>query len=211
MEAGQLKSMVNLYSKPRKKSLGKTQKMLLRIVTFPLYMLGLCYCMPIDAFAQTAPSDDQSTRDQVKMVASYYVAALSCMSPQDVVIPDAFVAHLRQTQSTPDKDGQDVWAVLFTSEFCSGGNGNPPTYIAIVRKDEYDDGYSVDPTQSSPVITFNEPVQQVDHVTSDGPNNVFLAGHDYGSNDSPAQATDPATATMRVDHSGNWSVVKQSP
>jgi hypothetical protein len=211
MEAGQLKSMVNLCSKPRKKSPGIPQKTFLRIVTFPLYVLSLCYCVPIGAFAQMAPPGDQSTRDQVKMVASYYVAALSCMSPQDVVIPDSFVVHLGQTQSIPGKDGQDVWAVLFTSEFCSGGNGNPPTYVAIVRKDEYDDGYSVDPAQSSPVVTFDEPVQQVDHVISEKPDTLTLVGHDYGSNDSPAQATDPATATMRADHSGNWSVVKQSP
>jgi hypothetical protein len=175
--------------------------------------ITLAVILPFGAFAQTTTG--QSPRAQVLTAAKYYVASLSCISPQDVTIPDSYVVHLRQTKSTESTTGEDVWAVLFTNMMtthptssCGGGNGNPPTLIAIVQKEDYG-GYYVDPAQSSPVIKFDEPIAQVDSAASLIPNTLTIQGHNYGPNDGQAQATVPATVTMTVDAAGNWSVVKQ--
>jgi hypothetical protein len=174
--------------------------------------VALAASLPFGAMAQMNPQP--SPRAQVLTAAKYYVASISCIPPDDVVLPDNFIVHLRQTKEAGSTSGEDVWAVLFTNMMsthpttsCGGGNGNPPTLIAIVQKEDYGQ-YYVDPAQSSPVIKFDEPIAQVDNVTSAIPNTLTIEGHNYGPNDGQAQATVPATVTMTVDAAGNWSVVK---
>jgi hypothetical protein len=182
--------------------------------------IAFALCAPATAFAQAAPAAGPSIPTQVKTAATYYVASLTCTPPQDVVIPDSFVVHLRQTKTTTNSEGKyiigdDVWAVLFTNMMsdhpttsCGGGNGNPGTLIAIVQEDDMGEGYYVDPAQSYPSIKFDEPIAQVVGVTSIIPNTLTLTGNNYGPHDSQAQATVSATVTMTVDVAGNWSVVK---
>lgn len=157
-----------------------------------------------------------SARATVRAIAAEYIGATTCQTPSEAAEGIIGEVRLKYQPKTKDDPGSDEWAVVFTAGMsggnpyiaCDGGNGNAPTYVVIVTKPEGAFGYYLDPSRSFPNIGFKESIPVVTSVTSVVPGTMTLKGLDYGSKDSLAHPSIPATVTMEQTKDGHWKAVK---
>lgn len=151
----------------------------------------------------STPSDEADTTaiTEVMEAVTHYANGIACdvmrIDPQDVVL----LAH------TPfDEGGNGArFAALWTGDIgCTGGSGTTFTNIAIVRNDDRESGFFVDPQKSSPIIDFDSPVRVVMRVADHSHDTLTLEGMEHGDRAPNCCPTLPVRFTLRADEGGHW-------
>lgn len=154
------------------------------------------------ASAQTTPSTTEILRGIAKAVNSYR-ASVSC---GDQVVDAKSIAALSAYKTFDDRMDAK-YAVLWTGDIgCAGGSGTSGSNIAIVTVGT-GDSYMVDPLLSSPVVSFESPVRNIERIVGNTKDTLILEGKEYGPKDANCCPSLNVRFTLKSDEKGNWKLV----
>ncbi len=168
-------------------------------------LLGWAF-LTAHASAQNAPSTQEITKKIIKSVTSY-ADAISCSDLDTPTNPKRIVALSPYTNFDDRENAK--YAVLWEGDIgCAGGTGTASTNIAIVTVGA-GDSFLVDPSQSSPSITFDSLTRYVDKIVGNTRESLTLEGKEHGPNDPMCCPSVKVRFTLQSDAKGNWKLVDQ--
>ena len=151
-----------------------------------------------------APSAQEISR-RIVSTATNYAKSISCA---DVKINPKFVVTLNQWKTMDDRfDAR--YAVLWYGDIGCGGGSQSTTLNILIATVGAGNTVVVDPTQSSPVATFEASDLFIEKVVSNSKDSLLLEGKEAGPNDANCCPSVLVQTRLRADPKGNWKVIEK--